>query len=91
MAGKDNSRQPTQAAYDKCFSNVDSSILTRSRRLFHDTLKTKLKSYPTTYDEDKLLLQSSEGWNVKRKVDLSRDRCHQVSYGAEATAVFIDG
>jgi protein-histidine N-methyltransferase len=58
--GKDSSRQPSQESYDKCFSNVDSSIMSRSRRLFHDALKQKLKSYPTTYDQDKLLLESSE-------------------------------
>ena len=57
--GKDNTKQPSEGAYNKCFSKVDASILTRSRRLFHDALKTKLKSFPTTYDEDKLLLESS--------------------------------
>ena len=59
VLGNDKAKPVPRSGYNACFEDVDDNVLARARRLFIDTLKSALKAYPTTYDEDKALLASS--------------------------------
>eukprot|EP00945_MAST-04E_sp_MAST-4E-sp1_P002179 g2179.t1 len=59
VLGKDKQKKVTETAYQKCFAGLSEQILSRSRRLFNELLKNALKSYSTTYEDDKALIAST--------------------------------
>ena len=59
VLGKDKQKEVTETAYQKCFAGLSEQILSRSRRLFNELLKNALKSYSTTYEDDKALIAST--------------------------------
>ena len=60
VLGEKKQNKVSRSSYTKCFTELNDQTLSRSRRLFNDMLKKALKSYPTTYDEDKALLESKQ-------------------------------